>query len=71
MLVMTGRGTPRGDTVEAGGTTFALKFLTEGKVPEPRVEDGKIVVGEQTVTLEDGHIVLSRMAGPWKAPEAE
>ena len=66
MLVMTGRGMPRGETVDAGGTTFALKFLTEDKTPEARVEDGKIVVGDQTVTLEDGHIVLSKMAGPWE-----
>jgi hypothetical protein len=66
MLVMTGPGAPGGDTVKAGGTDFSFLFLTTSDEPKPRVEGDKVVVGRQTVTLENGKIVLDQMAGPWK-----
>jgi len=68
MLVLTGPGAPDEQTVTAGDATFAFKFLTDGKPPVPRVEGGQVVIGEQTVSMKDGLIVLGRMAGPWDGP---
>ena len=70
MLVMTGPGAPKENTVEAGPTRFSFKFLTAGGEPKPKVEGDKVVVGDQTVTMKDGHIVLGKMAGPWSGPKA-
>ena len=66
MLVMTGPGAPGGKTVTAGGTTFSFKFLTSSAEPAPRAEGDKVVIAEQTVSMEQGNIVLGRMAGPWQ-----
>jgi hypothetical protein len=64
MLVMTGRGAPRENTLGVGGTALAFKFLTEGKEPQPKAEGDAVIVGGQAVRMEDGHIVLAKMAGP-------
>ena len=62
MLVMTGPGSDQGETVEAGGRTYSLKFLHDGPEPTPRVEGDKVVVGKQTVTMQDGKLVLGTFA---------
>jgi hypothetical protein len=61
MLVMTGPGAPKDDTVAAGGNEFSFLFLTTGDKPTPKVESDTIVVGEQTVSLRDGNLVLGKM----------
>jgi hypothetical protein len=68
MLVMTGPGAPGNATVSAGGKTFSLKFLTRGGAPTPKAQGDKVVVGGQTVSVEDGIIVLGKTAGPWRGP---
>jgi hypothetical protein len=68
MLVMAGPGAPSGESVAAGATTFSFKFLTAGEVPKPRAEGNRVLVGSQTVSLEDGRIVLGKTDGPWKGP---
>jgi len=65
MLVTTGNA--EGTKVELGGATLTFKFLAAGPEPKPQVEGDQIVVGEQTVSLKDGSIVLGKMAGPWAA----
>jgi len=69
MLVMTGPGAPGQNKVTAGATAFSFLFLTKGEAPTPKAEGNRIVVGKQTVALEGGHLVLGKMAGPWKAAE--
>jgi len=56
--VRTGPGAPAEGVVEAGGTKFSLLLLTEGTPPSPKVEGGRIVVGDQTVSLDGKRIVL-------------
>lgn len=63
MLVMTGPGAPKENTVKAGNTTFSFLFLTEGETPVPEVRGDHVVAGKQTVSLEDGNLVLEKMAG--------
>ena len=69
MLVMTGPGAPDAKSVSAGGTKFAFLFLTGGEEPAPKSDGRKIVVGEQTVSIQDGNIVLGKMAGPWRSAQ--
>jgi len=64
MLVMTGPGAEGHDKVEAGGRSYSLKFLTAGPEPTPRVEGDKLVIGDQTVSVRDGKLVLGKFAGP-------
>jgi hypothetical protein len=66
MLVMAGPGSPGRDTASLGGTALSFLFLTKGEAPEPKVEGARIVVGEQTVALEGGNLVLGKIAAPWK-----
>jgi hypothetical protein len=68
MLVMTGPGAPQGMTVEAAGRTYSFKFLTNGDVPEPTPADEAVAVGEQTVSMRDGKLVLGTFADPWQGP---
>jgi len=65
-IVYAGRGTKRGPC----GPRFSFKFLTTGAEPKPKADGDKIVIGDQTVATEDGHIVLGKMAGPWDGPTA-
>jgi hypothetical protein len=69
MLVMTGPGAPNDNAVTAGGTTFAFKFLSAGAEPKPAEQGDKVVVGGQTVSMQDGNLVLGKMAGPWTGVE--
>ncbi len=70
MLAMIGPGAPGGTTVKLDETSVSLLFLDEGGAsPEAKVEGDKIVVGEQTISLEDGRLVLGKMAGPFEAGE--
>ncbi len=68
MLVMTGPGAGKGPTVEAGGTTYHFKFFTKGTAPTPKAQGDAVVIGKQTVTLKDGHLVLGQTSGPWTGP---
>ncbi len=65
MVVMCGKGAGKGKTVSAGGNDFSFMFLGE-KLPTPKADGEKVVVGEQTVQLGDGNIVFGKTAGPWK-----
>jgi hypothetical protein len=66
LLVMTGPGAggkaPAGAKFRAGSLEpFHYLLLSgSGSFPEPRLEGGKLVVGGQTVALEDGVPVFSR-----------
>lgn len=64
MLVMTGPGAPKENSLTAGGATFSFQFLTAGAQPTPKIEGNKITVGHQTVSMEGGNIVLGKTAGP-------
>jgi len=66
LLVMTGPGAGAGTRVEVGGTTYSVKVLTRGAAPRPQAHGNKLVVGGQSVWMEDGHLVLAKMAGPWQ-----
>ena len=58
ILVMTGPGAPKDQTVSAGGTTFSLKFLTRGKAPEPKVVGNRVRIGDRVVSFRDGIVAL-------------
>ncbi len=66
MLVTTGPAD--GHKFLLGEATITVKYLTSGKEPQAQLQGDRILVGEQTVSLKDGNIVLSKMAGPWKGP---
>jgi hypothetical protein len=63
MIVMAGTGA-QGTAVTAGAVSYSFRFLTSGAEPSPKAEGDKIVVGQQTVSLKDGNLVLERRAGP-------
>jgi len=63
MLVMIGPGSDSGRKVEAGGRTYVLKFLHDGPEPSPRAEGEQVVVGKQTIVMEDGKLVLGTFGG--------
>jgi hypothetical protein len=67
LLVMTGPGAGAGKAPSSGrmkaGSLESFHYLllsSTGRFPEPRVEGGKLVVGGQTVSLENGTLVLSK-----------
>lgn len=60
MLVTTGQA--EGVKVDLGGTPLTFRFLTTGAEPTPQVQDDKVIVGAQTVTLKGGNLVLGKMA---------
>lgn len=66
MLVSTGPA--EGTKVQLNGATLTFKFLITGAEPRPQAQGDRVVVGEQTVALTDGNLVLRKMAGPWKGP---
>lgn len=71
MIVATGSAAgPGGKTVTAGGTTFHFKFLTTGREPEPQVRADSVVIGDQTVSMENGKLRLGKTAGPWAGPSS-
>ncbi len=59
MLVQTGPGA-QGEVVEVAGTKVAFGFFGGGKPAKPQVLGDKVTVGEQTVTVKDGKIVLGK-----------
>lgn len=61
MLVYTGRA--EGIPVGLGGRTLTFKFLTSGQEPQPKVEGGKVVVGKQTVALDNGGSLVLGVCG--------
>lgn len=68
MLVMAGPGAGKGVSVDAGGASLSFLFLTAGAAPTPKAEGDKVVVGQQTVTVKDGNLVLGKMAEAWPGP---
>lgn len=68
MLVMTGPGAGKGTQVEVGGTTFSFLFLTSGAAPAPAAQGDKVVVGKQSVSIQDGNLTLGTMVAPWPGP---
>lgn len=54
---MTGPGAPSDNVVEAEGQKFSFLFLG-GTAPEPKVQGGHVLVGDQIVGLENGQITL-------------
>jgi hypothetical protein len=63
LLVMTGPGAPADHAVEAGGMRYSFLMLG-GAAPECKVEDDRVVLGRQTVSLDGGRIVLGVFARP-------
>ena len=64
MLVMTGPGARAGTKVTAEGAALNFLFLTAGTEPTPEVQGDRVLIGRQSVTIRDGHLVLGQMAGP-------
>jgi hypothetical protein len=56
MLVTTGRAD--GPSVKVGGQTLTFAFPGAAEAPRPEARGEAAVVGKQTVTIEDGHLVL-------------
>lgn len=56
MLVTTGEA--EGQTVEVAGHTMTFFFPTTETAPEVTVSDGRAVVGDQRITVEDGNLSL-------------
>lgn len=56
--------------ITARGVGFSFKFSTTGEELKPGVEGDKILIGDQTVSIQDGKIVLARMAGIWQEPRS-
>lgn len=65
-LMLVGTGTADGTKLVLGATTLTLKFISNGQEPKPRVKGDQVVVGEQTIAVKDGNIVLGKMAEPRK-----
>ncbi|MDP6523426.1 MAG: hypothetical protein QGH15_04315 [Kiritimatiellia bacterium] len=63
MLVMTGPGAPSDNVTKAGGHAFSLRFLTKGNTPTPKAQGNKVVIGKQTVSMQEGKLVLGVFAG--------
>lgn len=63
MIVMTGPGA-QGASVSAGAVSYSFKFLTPGPEPAPKAEGDKVAVGQQTVIVKDGNLVLEKWAEP-------
>ena len=66
ILVMTGPGVGAGTKVTAGGTTLDFLFLTAVTEPTPEVQGDQVLIGRQSVTIREGHLVLGQMAGLWQ-----
>jgi hypothetical protein len=58
MLVTTGEA--EGARIDLGGTPLTFRFLTGDPEPVPQVQGDNVVIGDQTVSLENGGIVLGR-----------
>ncbi len=65
-LMLATTGTAEGTKVVLGATTVTLKFVSSVQEPKPQVKGDQIVVGDQSITLKDGNIVLGKMAEPRK-----
>jgi hypothetical protein len=64
LLVTTGPA--EGTKFKLGDTILTLKYLTAGPEPMAEVQGDRIVVGQQTIFLKGGNLVLGKMAGPAK-----
>lgn len=62
MLVQSGPAAKGSGSLDAGGTAFRFLFLTKGAQPVPQVKGSTVVIGEQTVSVENNRIVLGKMA---------
>lgn len=64
MLVMTGKGAPRGTTVQAGNQAYSFLFLGPGQAPTPVASGSQVRVGNQTIGWDGKQITLSSMGRP-------
>ena len=62
--VMNDPGSGAGTKVTAGGAALNFLFLTAGTEPTPEVKRDRVLIGRQSVTIRDGHLVLGQMAEP-------
>lgn len=69
MLAMTGPGAGSGASVQVDGTTVQLKFIG-GSPAQPEIQGETVVVGKQTISIEDGNLVLGVFGDPWTGPTA-
>jgi hypothetical protein len=61
MLVLAGpAATAAKDAVDVGGTKVSFLFLGSGKPPTPQVEENKLTVGGQTLTLNGKSVSVGR-----------
>ncbi|MBN1819050.1 MAG: hypothetical protein JW828_16950, partial [Sedimentisphaerales bacterium] len=60
MLVMSGRGAAKEKRIKAGKTEYSVLFLTAGQEPNIEIRGDRLKVGNQTVSLREGHLALSR-----------
>jgi len=60
MLVMTGLGTGSGTRVTVADTALNFLFLTTDAVPTPIVKGDRVLIGEQTVRIQDGNLILGQ-----------
>lgn len=65
MLVLVGPGAPDDITVQLDGHSVSFRFLGAGTPPTPMVDGDRVLVGDQTVTYDDGLLALGVMAPPW------
>jgi hypothetical protein len=63
---MAGKGAGKGERIKAGGVACTCKLLTDGRAPAVTADGDKLVIGGQTISMQDGHLVLGKMAGPWE-----
>lgn len=69
LLVMVGEEAARGDqTIEAGGVTYQLKYLTDGKQPVAKAQGDAVIVGRQVISMQEGKLTLKEFAKPWSGP---
>ncbi len=69
MIVMTGPGADSGKSASAGGVTFQFKFI--GGDATPKAQGDKVVIGKQTISMQDGKLVFGTIAGPWEGASAK
>jgi len=59
MLVTTGAA--EGEKIELASKVLTFLFLNQGSDPEPEVDKGKVIVGNQTISIKNEKIILSKV----------
>jgi len=58
--VQGGKGGDKAQTVQAGSTTFTIQTLQKGAAPEAKVEGERVVIGSQSVGVDNGTITFAK-----------